>query len=109
MCVSVYKAATKDLLATYALLTMAYGFGRKMPILYDATTETYNQDGKRVRVPMLLTTKVLVTGASTLASIYIWPFYLHNDLSRIEMYTKGYNPEDYNYRQPRYCVDYIFL
>lgn len=100
--------AAKDLLAKYGLVTMAYGFGRKLPILYDATTETYDKDGKKVRVPMLLTTKVIVAGISTLSSLYVWPFYLHNDLSRLEVYARGYNPEEFGYRTPRDCADYVF-
>lgn len=101
--------AAKDIIFNYGLVTMGYGFGRKLPILYDATTETYDDNGKKYRIPMLLTTKAIITGISTISSIYLWPFFLHNDLSRLEMYTRGYKPDEYGYRKPRDTVDYIFL
>jgi hypothetical protein len=88
---------------------MGYGFGRKLPILYDATTETYDKNGKKVRIPMLLTTKAAITGISAICSIYVWPLYMHNDLSKLEIYARGYNPEDFGYRTPWTSFDYVFF
>jgi hypothetical protein len=94
----------------YGATTMSYGFIRKIPLLYDAKVESYNwKDHKDQVVPMLLTTKVLIAGISGLSGVCYWPIYIHNDISRMEIYSKGYNPDDYNYKKPKDLFDYMFM
>jgi hypothetical protein len=98
----------KDLLFNYGVLTMSYGLGRMIPILYDAKVQTYDKNGDKIQVPILLTTKVAIASMSTISSIYLWPLYLYNDISKLEIYSRGYNPEHYDYKQPKYVIDYLF-
>jgi hypothetical protein len=101
----------KKLPLYYIIATMGYGFVRKIPILYNAKVQTFDKDGKKFQVPMLFTTKATIAGISSVSSIYLWPIYVHNDLSKLEINCRRYKPEhyDYTYEKPKYAIDYVFL
>lgn len=96
-----------DLLLNYGMVSVGYSVGRKIAIVKDATQTTYNFKGEKVQVPMLLTTKALITVWSGIAGVYLWPMYMYNDFARLEIRTRGFKMEDYNYNRPRDIVDYI--
>lgn len=95
----------------YLIGSCAYGFVRKIDDLTNATLvvhDEFNYKEKHV-IPMLLTDKVFVLAASTIASPYLLPFYLKNDLSLLEItYVRRGDPMMYGYKPKTILLDYMF-
>lgn len=92
----------------YIGATFSYGFARKAIQMWNATRFDSNDYQKKEPIPILNTHKLVISTLSGSAALYIWPYYLYNDLSRLEIYLKNQNPESYGFTQPRYELDYLF-
>lgn len=101
----------------YASAVMSYGLARKLPVLFDAKIEniTYNtetQKYEKIRIPMLFTSKVAVASICSISSIYCWPWFLYNDLCKLEICGKGLNIVDYtnaSVSDPKTVMDYLLF
>lgn len=105
--------ATSRLLTGYVMASMAYRFVRKISDIKNAyvTVRDYDiQSRERVqkRVPMLYTDRIAVMTISTLASPYLFPKYLYDDLSGVEVYLRRANPMDYGAKEKHTIIDYMF-
>ena len=73
----------------YIIPVTLYGAIRKMLIVKDAEYSTWNRKTKAtVEIPMLITDKIVLVAASALGSIYVWPYYLYNDINTLQLYLK---------------------
>lgn len=96
-------------LLIYAATTFSYGFIRKIDQVKSANINYFNEDIKKIdKRPMLLTSKILLTSFSGIASLYIWPIYMYNDMNRMEIYIKNKDPTHYGYNLQKYEIDYFF-
>lgn len=100
-------------LYSYLSGTTLYGFVRKIDEMVHATILVREYDKELQKhvdrpVPMLTTQKATVLGLSAIASPYLWPKYLYDDLTWFEMGVRGVNPYDYGYRRRRSMLDYLF-
>lgn len=93
---------------------MAYGFVRKIDDVVNAyvSVREWNKDEREYferRVPMLLVDRVAVLGISTLASPYLLPKYIYDDISWWELYMRKADGRDYGRDKPkRSVIDYMF-
>jgi hypothetical protein len=80
----------------YLVPVTSYCFLRKAYSLQDAKISQYNfKTSKYETYPMLMTTKVCITTLHTFAGIYFWPYFLYNDLSRLELRARNINELQY--------------
>lgn len=82
----------------YILATTTYGFIRKACHVSNGNVSKYDNDIKEYRqVPLLYVDKVAITLMSSVSSIYIWPMFLWNDLTKLELLLdKSKDPKLYN-------------
>lgn len=98
----------------YLVGTMAYGLVRKVDELTNACLHVRDYDDKTRQsfdrpVPMLYTDRAFVLAVSTFTAPYLWPIYLFNDLSDLELRIRKANPADYGKKDiKRYVFDYLF-
>lgn len=93
----------------YVAATMTYGAVRKVVRLKDAQVESWDWDSNsnRKSVPMLLSQKVLLTTVGSFCAIYLWPYYVYNDMLRLEInYTKS-DASVYGFKQNKFMIDYM--
>lgn len=93
----------------YGAVTTTYGLVRQTYNMKSATTEFYDKDtNKYTKIPVLLTSKIMISTLGGCMSFYIWPYYLHNDLNRIEIYIRNEKPSKYGYDDKKHIFDYLF-
>jgi hypothetical protein len=94
----------------YVATTMSYGLIRKGIQIRNATITHYDKNERQqIRVPMLISDKVLITAWCGCISLYMWPLYLYNDLCNLEIIlNKNLKHEWYNVNEKKYKVDYLF-
>lgn len=72
---------------TYIQSTMLYGMIRKSLQMPNSKIEKYDlETNKKVQLPLLMVDKLMITGLSSVASIYMWPMFVWRDLARLEIY-----------------------
>jgi hypothetical protein len=98
----------------YLFGSMAYGFVRKVDEIANATISVREYD-KEAReyfdrpVPMLTMDRISALFISTVASPWLLPVYLSNDLSLLEIQMRRANPKDYGYGKPKTSwIQYLF-
>lgn len=104
---------TQKLLKNYIFCSLLYGFTRKIDDMVNATTVISKWDETAKKhidrpIPMLLTDRVVVLGISTLASPYLLPKYIYDDITLWEIYFRKANPMDYGIDTKRTMLDYLF-
>lgn len=98
----------------YLLLSTAYGFVRKVGDLVDAriVVREWNEDASQHfdrPIPMLMMDRISALAISTAASPWLFPVYLHKDLTGLEIKMRRANPNDYGYGRPkRSWIEYLF-
>jgi hypothetical protein len=70
----------------YAAVAIIYGSTRKTFHVWDAQVSNfYNYEAKdQIYRPLLWTEKTALIGIAGISSIYLWPFYLYNDVFTLE-------------------------
>ncbi len=93
----------------YLVATLSYGLIRKGIQMRDATISHYDRrKNETIRIPVLLSDKVMVTGLSGIVSVYLWPIYMYNDLRKLEIDIKNVRHDWYYDSTDKYLSDYIF-
>lgn len=83
----------------YTCACLTYGFTRKFVNTHGGTIMTYDDDYKKVHVPMLHGQKACaIFCGGVISSIYM-PLYVINDLCQIEMYVTKKDPKLYGFHQ----------
>lgn len=94
---------------TYITATASYGFLRKFIEMKTATVRHYDPNThEKIRVSVLTSDKLWISGVCGIVSIYGWPFYLYNDVKKIEIKMKNLDPNWYNQNQKDYLIEYLF-
>lgn len=94
----------------YVAIASVYGFIRKTYQIINVRTETFENK----TVPLLFMDKVGIVAASTVASMYLAPIWMYNDVRRLEILLRGLDENDYfserksKYRHHTDVIDCIF-
>ena len=95
MCVVLRMPTTLDkLITTVAPCVFAYGVGRKVFLLKDATVDERQENTKTGyieynKVPLLHTQKAVIVALGGLTTMALFPFYIYEDVKRCERYIRG--------------------
>lgn len=102
----------------YIAGSLMYGCIRKFDDLVNAKVKVpryrLNEEWDMVKskpkmVPMLYIDRMKVLAISTAASPFLLPYYLHHDLSCLEMKLRKADPNDYHRIDARvHWIDYLF-
>lgn len=94
----------------YAVGAMAYGTARKAIQVRNAHYDTYDRDKGDVKIPMLMSEKIVLSTLSGLMAPYALPVYLFLDMSMIEAVYIRKNPDLYCYgtKKKLSILDYMF-
>ena len=100
-------------LSRYLMCSIAYGFVRKIDDLVDARVYIREWDKEACEhfdrpVSMLYTDRLMVLGISALASPFMLPKYLYDDLSWVEIRMRDLDPYDYGHDKKRSVLHYLF-
>ena len=93
---------TLDLLFTvldrYLDVTILYGLTRAVTYNYEGSRWYYNKNTKALEMKeMLLVDKIGHITSKTFAAVCMWPWMLHEDLTRAECAVRGKNPLEYKW------------
>lgn len=78
----------------YCIAAATYGAVRKAVYLRDAKVNSRDYSCKEP-VPMLFTHKLAIVGVGSISAIYVWPYYLYNDMCNMEILLTKKNNNDY--------------
>jgi len=94
----------------YITIGATYGAVRKINYLSneDLHIQKYDYHDKYAKVPLLMTQKISVLIGGTALCAFYWPWYMMEDISRIELYVLKKNPQDYGYDEPTSLIGHIF-
>lgn len=93
-------------LPNWMVATMSYGAMRKIVQLRDAHVERYDKRKKEyVKMPMLTTSKAILTLFGAATTVYGWPYFLVKDVMELEMYARGMG----GFEKPTHEIDYIYI
>jgi hypothetical protein len=92
----------------YVAATCLYGAMRKVPYTWDATVTPFNAvECRRKRMPMLVTSKVVVIALGGILGPFLWPMHTIADAGMLDIWLSGYRPHEYGHEQGRHIFDYI--
>lgn len=94
----------------YPILAL-YGATRKTIMLQSANVSYYNEETKKTSVrPILLVDKMVIITVCGFGSIFLWPYFIYNDLLNLELKIKKRSLQDYGlYKNPsNNILDLIF-
>ena len=87
---------------------MTYSALRKINHVKNADIEKYDyRSSKRVKTPMLFTSKVGIVATASIYGVFLWPYNLLSDLKFVEIKWKGLDPELYDFNKPKSYIDYL--
>jgi hypothetical protein len=90
----------------YVGATTAYTVVHKAPLLRDGKLRVY-VDNKVARREMLVGDKAAVLAVSTIYSPILTPFWVVNDVNKLDIRRRGLREEDCGYSQDRDFADYV--
>lgn len=91
----------------YGVAAVSYGVSRKARHVKNAHVRVYNDlYGIYVDVPMLTSTKIMITAVSGFFAYGGWPIYAYLDANRAEINMRGtlYTPQP-----PKNALDYLLM
>lgn len=97
-------------MGNYLQITMLYGALRKSCQVSNGTIEKYDPDlNTKRQLPLLMVDKLMITGLSSIASVYMWPMFMWRDLACLEIQLdKSKEPDLYDvYKKHRSYYDHI--
>lgn len=99
-----------DTYCTMRLLSIipAYGFVRKIPIVWDAKVERYDVKSSHQTVnDMLVSEKIIACSLGAILSPWLFFMWVDRDLTNLEVRLRGLPPKDYgcNTDNPRSIAD----
>ena len=83
---------TKCNVNPYLIVPIVYGSTRKIMQLKSATIKKYNKNlDIDEYIPILIVDKIIIISLSAFFSLLIWPFYIYQDLRKLELILKKMN------------------
>jgi hypothetical protein len=89
----------------YIIVASTYGFTRKYFQMRNTTQLDHKYEHK---IPILFTQKILISTVCGMASMYLWPYYLYNDLNKIEISLSNKKPEEYGYIEKKHLFEHFY-
>jgi hypothetical protein len=94
--------------AGYLLPIFSYGVLRKLPMIWNARIERFDENEKKyVLSPLLLTDKVLIVASGMVFSPLFILNWLYNDMRAFEIRCRGHDSSSYGIAPPRQLMEYI--
>ena len=98
---------TRKMMKLTKIALFGYGVMRKVPQLSDASMEYRIRDTEHVQVPLLPMQKAVIACMAGCMSIWMFPYYIYEDVKRTEHLLRGIPPP-----APRFpktmLIDFVF-
>ncbi len=93
----------------YVIVALSYGAVRKLPQLWDANESYFIQEtNKYVEKPMLVGNKMSAFAFGLAFSSVMTPFWLFDDLNKVDIYMKGHKQAEYGYGPTLSWHEHVF-
>jgi hypothetical protein len=90
----------------YIATASGYMILHKTPLLYKAKIKTYVDD-RYIKRDMLIGEKISILTLSTVYSPILMPFWVINDLNKLEICCKKHQFKDYGFKQCDEYMDFV--
>jgi hypothetical protein len=93
----------------YVIAALSYGAVRKLPQLWDAKERYFVKDlNNYEEKPMLMGNKLSAFAFGLAFSSVMTPFWLFDDLNKVDIYMKGHKQSDYGYLTSKSWYEHVF-